>query len=82
MAERKRPEGERAGNEPVESGQQKDRSDGADERDLVPAEGTADEGTELIDNHRESSSAEPERTGTAPDSAAESESASVLTFRR
>ncbi|GAA4843924.1 anti-sigma-D factor RsdA [Saccharopolyspora rosea] len=82
MAERKGPEGERADNEPVESGQQKDRSDGADERDLVPAEGTADEGTELIDNHRESGSAEPERTGTAPDSAAESESASVLTFRR
>ncbi|MEV0702641.1 anti-sigma-D factor RsdA [Saccharopolyspora sp. NPDC050389] len=77
MAERKGPEGEQAGHDPVESGRHEDRSRGADERDQAPAEGSADEGTELIENHRDSGSAESETT--EPD--AVSGDADVLTFR-
>lgn len=62
MAERKGPEGEQAGHDPVESGRHEDRSTGADERDRTPAAAPADEGTELIENHRDSDSAESETT--------------------
>jgi hypothetical protein len=80
MAERKGPEGEQAGHDPVESGRHEDRSSGADERDLTPAAGPADEGTELIENHRDSDSAESETT--EPDAApAKPGSADVLAFR-
>ncbi|MCI2419431.1 hypothetical protein MOQ72_18475 [Saccharopolyspora sp. K220] len=65
MAERKGPDGEQAGHDPVESGQQEDRSKSADERDSTPAAGSADEGTELSDNHRDSDSAESETTHAA-----------------
>ncbi|MEV5541602.1 anti-sigma-D factor RsdA [Saccharopolyspora shandongensis] len=77
MAERKGPEGEQAGHDPVESGRHEDRSRGADERDQIPAEGSADEGTELSDNQRDSGSAESETT--EPD--AVSGDADVLSFR-
>ncbi|MGP4015421.1 anti-sigma-D factor RsdA [Saccharopolyspora sp. 5N708] len=81
MAERKGPEGEQAGHDPVESGQQEDRSNNADERDSAPAAGSADEGTELSDNHRDSDSAESETTETDAASA-ESGGADVLAFRQ
>lgn len=59
MAERKGPGGERAGHDPVESGQQEDRTRAADERDdAVPVDAAMGEGTDLIDNHRDSDSAE------------------------
>ncbi|MGW3471913.1 anti-sigma-D factor RsdA [Saccharopolyspora sp. NPDC000995] len=80
MAERKGPEGEQAGHDPVESRRHEDRSRGADERDLTPAEGSADEGTELIDNHRDSDSAESETT-VSETASAETGGADVLDFR-
>ncbi|PKW12807.1 anti-sigma-D factor RsdA [Saccharopolyspora spinosa] len=80
MAERKGPEGEPTGRDPVESGRHEDRSRGADERDLTPAEGSADEGTELIDNHRDSDSAESETTE-SDTASVETGGADVLDFR-
>ncbi|MBE9375060.1 hypothetical protein IQ251_11470 [Saccharopolyspora sp. HNM0983] len=74
MAERKGPEGEPSGHDPGGSGQQDDRSSGADEREPV----SADEGTELSDNDRESGSteSEPTRPSTSGD-----DDAAVLPFR-
>ncbi|MER5392762.1 anti-sigma-D factor RsdA [Saccharopolyspora sp. NPDC002686] len=78
MAERKGPEGEQAGRDPIESGQHEDRSTRADERDVAPAEEPADEGTELIDNHRDSDSGESETSR----SDADADGAAVLAFRQ
>ncbi|RKT85177.1 Anti-sigma-D factor RsdA to sigma factor binding region [Saccharopolyspora antimicrobica] len=77
MAERKGPEGEREGRDPVESGQHEDRSTRADGRDVVPAAEPADEGTELSENRRDSDSDESENTR----SDADSDGAAVLAFR-
>ncbi|SFS42924.1 anti-sigma-D factor RsdA [Saccharopolyspora flava] len=74
MAERKGPDGELGGIPHEESAPEQDRSTRADERDSAPAERSADEGTELSDNHRDSGSNEPE---TSRDEAG----AEVLTFR-
>ncbi|WP_406688678.1 anti-sigma-D factor RsdA [Saccharopolyspora sp. ID03-671] len=74
MAERKGPDGELGGIPHEESAPEQDRSTHADERDSAPAEGSADEGTELSDNHRDSGSHEPETSR-------EEAGAEVLTFR-
>ncbi|MEB3368839.1 anti-sigma-D factor RsdA [Saccharopolyspora mangrovi] len=74
MAERKGPGGELGGDPTEESALEQDRSTHADERDSAPAEGSADEGTELSDNHRDSGSEEPETSR-------EEAGAEVLTFR-
>ncbi|MBB5154841.1 anti-sigma-D factor RsdA [Saccharopolyspora phatthalungensis] len=81
MAERKGPEGEQAGHDPVESGRHEDRSHAEVARDSAPAEGSADEGTELIDNHRDSDSAESETTESDAASAGTG-GAAVLAFRQ
>ena len=79
MAERKGPEGEHQGGDPSESGLRQDRSTNGDGRDSAPGSAPADEGTELIDKHRGSGSAESE----APQDGAETESgAEVLAFRQ
>lgn len=74
MAERKGPDGELGGEPVEESALEQDRSTHADERDLAPAEGSAGEGTELSDNHRDSGSDESETSR-------EEAGAEVLTFR-
>src|SRR5918996_3653662 len=79
MAERKDPEGAQAGHDPVESGRHEGRSRDADEREQAPAVESADEGTELIDNHRDSGSAESETTRTDPAPVGDGD-AEVLTF--
>lgn len=79
MAERKGPGGEQEGRDPIESGLSQDRSTSGDERDLTPGSAPADEGTELIDKHRESGSAESE----TPQDETDTESgAEVLAFRQ
>ncbi|TWF93017.1 anti-sigma-D factor RsdA [Saccharopolyspora dendranthemae] len=74
MAERKGPGGELGGDPAEESAVEQDRSTHADERDSAPLEGSAGEGTELSDNHRDSGSDEPEDSR-------EEAGAEVLTFR-
>lgn len=78
MAERKGPEGEPSGHDPSGSGQQDDRSSCADEREPV----SADEGTELSDNDRESGSTESEPTQPSTSGDDEATEASVLPFRQ
>lgn len=78
MAERKGPEGEPSGHDPSGSGQQDDRSSYADEREPV----SADEGTELSDNDRESGSTESDPTQPSTPADDEATEASVLPFRQ
>lgn len=78
MAERKGPEGEPSGHDPSGSGQQDDRSSCADEREPV----SADEGTELSDNDRESGSTESDPTQPSTSGDDEVTEASVLPFRQ
>ncbi|MFC7341802.1 anti-sigma-D factor RsdA [Saccharopolyspora griseoalba] len=79
MAERKGPEGEQRGGDPIESGLHQDRSTNGDERDADPGAAPADEGTELIDKHRESGSAE---SAAPQDDAGAGSGAEVLAFRQ
>ncbi|GAA0525314.1 hypothetical protein GCM10011581_14670 [Saccharopolyspora subtropica] len=81
MAERKGPEEEQAGQE-LESGQLKDRSNGADERDQAPAQGSADEGTELSENHRDSADSAESETAESDTAQTGSGGAEVFTFRQ